>query len=39
MKYCVIDIETTGLSRFKDDITFIGAELHEDIKQPISKHM
>lgn len=38
MKYCVIDIETTGLNRFKDDITFIGAELHEDIKQPVSKH-
>lgn len=32
--YAVIDIETTGLSRFKDDITFIGVELHKDIKQP-----
>lgn len=34
MKYAVIDIETTGLNRFKDEITFIGVELHEDIKQP-----
>ena len=33
MKYAVIDIETTGLNRFKDDITFIGVELHKDIKQ------
>ena len=33
MKYAVIDIETTGLNRFKDEITFIGVELHKDIKQ------
>lgn len=37
MKYAVIDIETTGLNRFKDDITFIGVELHEDIRQPKKK--
>lgn len=37
MKYVVIDIETTGLNRFKDEITFIGVELHEDIKQSKSK--
>ena len=37
MKYAVIDIETTGLNRFKDEITFIGVELHEDIKQSKSK--
>ncbi len=36
-KYAVIDIETTGLNRFKDEITFIGVELHEDIKQPKKK--
>ena len=33
MRYAVIDIETTGLNRFKDEITFIGVELHKDIKQ------
>ena len=33
MQYAVIDIETTGLNRFKDEITFIGVELHKDIKQ------
>lgn len=33
MKYAVIDIETTGLNRFKDEITFIGVELHKDIQQ------
>lgn len=33
MKYAVIDIETTGLNRFKDEITFIGVELHKDVKQ------
>ena len=32
-KYAVIDIETTGLNRFKDEITYIGVELHKDIKQ------
>ena len=37
MKYAVIDIETTGLNRFKDEITFIGVELHEDIKQKNKK--
>lgn len=33
MKYAVIDIETTGLNRFNNEITFIGVELHKDIKQ------
>jgi len=33
MKYAVIDIETTGLNRFKDEITYIGVELHKDIKE------
>lgn len=33
MRYAVIDIETTGLNRFNDEITFIGVELHKDIKQ------
>ena len=37
MKYAVIDIETTGLSRFKHGITFIGVGLAEDIGEPISK--
>ena len=37
MKYAVIDIETTGLSRFKHSITFIGVGLAEDIGEPISK--
>ena len=37
MKYAVIDIETTGLNRFKDEITFIGVELHSDIKQKKKK--
>lgn len=32
-RYAVIDIETTGLNRFKDEITYIGVELHKDIKQ------
>lgn len=36
-RYAVIDIETTGLNRFKDEITFIGVELHEDILQPKKK--
>lgn len=30
-KYAVIDIETTGLNRFKDEITFIGVELHTSL--------
>ena len=37
MKYAVIDIETTGLSRFKHSISFIGVGLAEDIGEPISK--
>ena len=36
-KYAVLDIETTGLNRFKDDITFIGVELREDITRPKKK--
>lgn len=31
IKYAVIDIETTGLNRFTDEITWIGASIHEDI--------
>lgn len=30
-KYATIDIETTGLNRFKDDITWIGVGFSEDI--------
>lgn len=37
MRYAVIDIETTGLSRFKNNITFIGVGLAKDIGEPISK--
>lgn len=33
MKYAVIDIETTGLNRFRDEITYIGVELHKDVKE------
>lgn len=34
-KYATIDIETTGLSRFKDEITFVGIGLAEDIGKPL----
>ena len=36
-KYATIDIETTGLNRYKDSITFIGVGLSEDIGLPIKK--
>lgn len=35
--YATIDIETTGLNRYKDKITFIGVGLAEDVGQPIHK--
>lgn len=35
--YAIIDIETTGLNRYKDKITFIGVGLAEDVGQPIHK--
>lgn len=36
-KYATIDIETTGLNRYKDSITWIGVGLSKDIDSPISK--
>lgn len=33
--YATIDIETTGLNRFKDEITWIGVGLAEDISSPV----
>lgn len=35
--YATIDIETSGLNRYKDHITFIGVGLAEDIGEPIHK--
>lgn len=35
--YATIDIETTGLNRYKDEITWIGLGLAEDEDSPISK--
>lgn len=35
-RYAVIDIETTGLSRYKDKINYIGVGLAEDIGAPLS---
>lgn len=35
--YASIDIETTGLNRYKEDITFIGIELHKDLDSPALK--
>lgn len=32
--YAVIDIETTGLSRFDDEITYIGVSLYKDFDDP-----
>ena len=32
--YCVIDIETTGLSRFEDEITLIGVGMYETLDDP-----
>lgn len=37
MKYATIDIETTGLNRYKDSITWIGVGLSEDDNSEISK--
>ena len=36
-RYATIDIETKGLNRYKDPITFIGVGLAEDIGCPIKK--
>lgn len=36
-KYLTTDIETTGLNRYKDKITWIGVGLAEDIDSPLSK--
>lgn len=35
--FAIIDIETTGLNRYKDRITWIGVGLAKDIDSPISK--
>lgn len=35
--YASIDIETTGLNRYKEEITFIGIELHKDLDSPALK--
>jgi DNA polymerase I-like protein with 3'-5' exonuclease and polymerase domains len=37
MRYAVLDIETTGLSRYKHEINYIGIGLAEDIGAPLSK--
>lgn len=37
MKYATIDIETTGLNRYKDKITWIGVGLAVDANSPLSK--
>ena len=36
-KYATIDIETTGLNRYKDEITWIGIGLAEDIDSDLDK--
>lgn len=36
-KYATIDIETTGLNRYKDEITWIGIGLAKDIDSDLSK--
>ncbi len=36
-KYATIDIETTGLNRYKDHITWIGVGLSKDTKSELSK--
>lgn len=38
MKYAVIDIESTGFNRYKNDITFIGVGLAKEIGEPIEKY-
>lgn len=35
MKYAIIDIETTGLNRFKDRVTWVGIGLAEEIGEPL----
>lgn len=36
-KYVVLDIETTGLNRYKDEVTWIGVGLVKDLDSPIEK--
>lgn len=36
-KYATIDIESTGLSRFKDKITYSGVGLAEELNKPLKK--
>ena len=36
-QFATIDIETTGLNRYKDSITWIGVGLSKGIEYPISK--
>lgn len=36
-KYATIDIETTGLNRYKDRVTWIGVGLAKDLESPLSK--
>lgn len=38
-KYAVLDIETTGLDRYKDKINYIGIGLAEDIGIPLDKKL
>ena len=35
MKYAVIDIETTGLNRYTDEITWVGIGLYEELFEPM----
>lgn len=37
--FAVIDIEATGLNRFKDDITFIGVGLAKSVEENIFKYL
>lgn len=37
-KYAIIDIETSGLSRYKENINFIGIGLSEEVMEPITKY-
>ena len=34
MLFATMDIETTGLDRFKDSITWIGVQINEDNTKP-----
>ena len=38
-RYATIDIETTGLSRYKDEINYVGVGLAEDIGSPLKKYL